>query len=333
MLNQVDEQVHQPRPNVVDRRSTGHPIQVRLDEPVVEPESRTRRRGLHASPAAYRCACPVRVRRFRVVARPRHARGPEQAALHDLPRFRHVEVGRHVADGEVEDAALAVELLPRHRHHDAVDPRRVLARERRRREHLDVRVDEHVVLLGVHPEVGEAFRDRIVALRDVHGVVDDAARVGRPRAAHHELVLGVVAEGVAQPAVPAGQAHAAADGVEQPLLLLGRDRAHRARPGPRARGSSSSRRRGTNRACWRSRRRTPARRATGAKTSTVCFGSWPAQPPHTISTFFLARLCLGRGRAARGGTRAPPRATTSSERRASETPMASVCHGVDDPPP
>lgn len=45
----------------------------------------------------------------------------------------------------------------------------------------------------------------------------------------HELVLRVAAERITQAAVPAGDAHAAADRIEQPLLLLRRELSHRER--------------------------------------------------------------------------------------------------------
>jgi hypothetical protein len=51
--------------------------------------------------------------------------------------------------------------------------------------------------------------------------------VGHPLAAGHELVGGIIAEGVAHAAVPPAEAHTGRDGVEQATLLLGRDRAHR----------------------------------------------------------------------------------------------------------
>ena len=73
-------------------------------------------------------------------------------------------------------------------------------------------VNVHVILLGVHGEIGEARGDRVDVVGDLNGVVDDAAGVGHPLPADHELVVGALAEGVAHAAVPAGKAHAGSHG-------------------------------------------------------------------------------------------------------------------------
>ena len=84
----------------------------------------------------------------------------------------------------------------------------------------------HEVLLGVHLEVAQTGHDRIIA-DDVHVVVDDAAGVADELPAHHELVLDVVAEGIAHAAVPAGAADPGAHGLQQARLLLDADPRHR----------------------------------------------------------------------------------------------------------
>ena len=154
-------------------------------------------------------------------------RRPEHPAALDLLRLGHVEVLGHVAQRGVEDAALAVHPLPAHRHGRAVDPGGGLdAGEGRGGQHLVARVHVHVVLLGLHGEVLQAFDDRVVVLRDVDRVVDDAVGVGDPLAADHELVVAVIAEGVAHAAVPASDADAARDGRQQAAALLLGDLAH-----------------------------------------------------------------------------------------------------------
>ena len=172
----------------------------------------------------------VRVGRLRVAARPFDPRGPQQAALHHLARLRHIEIGRGVAECRVEHAAFAVELLPRHRHHGTLDPRcRLRGRPAKGggRQHLDVWIDEHVVLLRTHPEVAQPAGDWIVPPREGHLVVEDPARVRRPRPAHHELVVRVGAERVGKPAVPSRHARAGPNRLEQPFLLVGRQLPHR----------------------------------------------------------------------------------------------------------
>ena len=71
-----------------------------------------------------------------------------------------------------------------------------------------------VVLLGDHVEVGEALRDG-VGVDDVHPIVTAIiAGMGHPLPASHELVLSLVAKGVAHPAMTAGQAGAGANRAE-----------------------------------------------------------------------------------------------------------------------
>ena len=81
--------------------------------------------------------------------------------------------------------------------------------------------------LSIELEIGEAAGDVVGAVGELDGVLGvEAAGVRHPLAAGHPLVAGVVAEGVAHPAVEPRQAHAAFDGFEQALLLLAADLAH-----------------------------------------------------------------------------------------------------------
>jgi len=134
-----------------------------------------------------------------------------------------------MAQGAIEHAALAPHALPCHRHHAALDPGGMLTAKGGGGQHLVRRVYVHVVLLGMHVEIAQPGHDGVLRLDDLHIVIDDPARVGHPLAAYHELVLGVVAEGIAHAAVPAGDPDASLDGIEEPLLLLAGDGAH----GPR----------------------------------------------------------------------------------------------------
>ena len=77
-----------------------------------------------------------------------------------------------------------------------------------------------VVLLGVHAEITQTGRDRVLTIGDLDRVVDDVAGVGDPLPADHELVLGAAAEGVGHPPVPAGNSGPAGNGVEQTAELL-----------------------------------------------------------------------------------------------------------------
>ena len=94
------------------------------------------------------------------------------------------------------------------------------------------------------------------------------------------------AERIAQAAVPARQADAAADRVEQPLLLLRRDLSHRARLDDQRQTLHLL---GVEIGVERIgdldvETLLPSQ---GAKMSTHCFGWWPSQPPQTMSTFFF----------------------------------------------
>jgi len=73
----------------------------------------------------------------------------------------------------------------------------------------------HIVLLGMHLKIVQILGDGIFVVGDIHLVVDDVARMGDPLPAYHELVFGVVPEGVGQSAVPAGKSHAAFDRFQQ----------------------------------------------------------------------------------------------------------------------
>ena len=117
-------------------------------------------------------------------------------------------------------------LLPHDRHRGTVDPGVHRAGEAGGREHLVVGVHVHQVLLALHLEVGEPRGDRVLVVGDVDLVVDDAPRVRHPVAADHVAVLGLLPVGVAEAAVPPGEAGAALDRVEQALERLLGDRAH-----------------------------------------------------------------------------------------------------------
>src|SRR4029450_10492223 len=97
---------------------------------------------------------------------------------------------------------------PHHRHHHAVDPRGVLAREGRCRQHVVGGIDVHVILLGAMLEAWDARHDRVVWPGHVDLVVDDAAGMGHPLSPPQELVLDRIAERIAHAAVVAAHADA-----------------------------------------------------------------------------------------------------------------------------
>src|SRR4029077_15740167 len=94
-------------------------------------------------------------------------------------------------------------LLPDHGHHDASDPRRVLAGEGRRGQYLVRGVDMQNVLVGSMLEALGARHDGIVRLRQIAPVVDDVAGMGDPLAAAEKLVIYRIAERIAHAAVMA----------------------------------------------------------------------------------------------------------------------------------
>lgn len=61
----------------------------------------------------------------------------------------------------------------------------------------------HVVLLGIHLEIGKPGRDRVIMADDFDFVRDDAPGMGDPLSPDHKLVFSVAPEGISQPAVPA----------------------------------------------------------------------------------------------------------------------------------
>ncbi len=81
-------------------------------------------------------------------------------------------------------------------------------------QHLVGGIHVHVILFRVHLEVGDAPRDGVLVVNDVDLVVRDVIGVGHPLATHHPLVIRVVPERVTHATVPAGNAHAASDGVQ-----------------------------------------------------------------------------------------------------------------------
>ena len=148
-------------------------------------------------------------------------------ALDDLAGLGDFEIRGDVPERCIEHPPLPVKLLPDDGHDRAHGPGGVLARERGRGQDLDARVDVHEVLLGLHVKARlEAPGDGIGRVGEVDVVVDDAARMGDPLAADHELVLDGGAVGIAQAAVPAGQADAALDGLFEVALLVARDVGH-----------------------------------------------------------------------------------------------------------
>ena len=72
---------------------------------------------------------------------------------------------------------------------------------------------------NIQDSEGQVFNRRL-RIGDVDVVIDDPARMGHPLASDHELVFDGLAMGVAEAAVPAGQADAALHRLlEVPLLL------------------------------------------------------------------------------------------------------------------
>ncbi|BCJ70247.1 hypothetical protein Prubr_72680 [Polymorphospora rubra] len=108
-------------------------------------------------------------------------------------------------------------------------------------QHVDVVVGQHPVLLGDQVEVGEPGDDRMVRRggADVDGVRDEvvllaldrlvrrAAGMAGELAADQVQVVGAVAVGVGDAAVPTGQAGAGRDRRTQPGQLVRTDPAHR----------------------------------------------------------------------------------------------------------
>ena len=114
-----------------------------------------------------------------------------------------------MAERGIEHPALAIALLPDHRHHDTIDPGRVLAGEGRGRQHLVGGIDMHVILLGPVLEALQARHDRIIRLGHVDLVVDDVAGMRHPLAAAEKLIVHRIAERIAHAAVMAGEPDAA----------------------------------------------------------------------------------------------------------------------------
>src|SRR6478736_192350 len=111
-----------------------------------------------------------------------------------------------MAERGVKYPALAITLLPNHRHDDALDPGRVLAGEGRRGQHLVGGIDMHVILLGPVLEAFEARHDRIIRPGQIDLVVDDVAGMRHPLAATEKLIVDRIAEGIAHAAMMARKA-------------------------------------------------------------------------------------------------------------------------------
>src|SRR3954468_21274696 len=112
------------------------------------------------------------------------ARRPAHTLTYEARHLRRCELLGLVSDRDVEHPSLAELLDVRGRHCDAVEPRQMLASERRRCQHVDGWVDEHVVLLGRDPEIVDALGDWMLA-------VDDLDLVGHA----HALAARVFDEG------------------------------------------------------------------------------------------------------------------------------------------
>src|SRR5687768_12129510 len=102
-----------------------------------------------------------------------------------------------MAERGIEDTPPAISPLPGDRHDDTLDPRQMLTRERRGREHFVRRINVHVVLLRPVGEALEAAADRILWFHNVDAVVDHVAGMRNPLAATHELVFDGFAERIA----------------------------------------------------------------------------------------------------------------------------------------
>ena len=129
--------------------------------------------------------------------------------------------------------------------------------------------------------------DRVVGPRDVDAVVDDVAGVGDPLAAAHELVFDRLAERVAHAAVIAGEADAAAHGPGEVRHLVLLDLRHRVDRHDQAQVVDARGRR-------RPRRGLQAHLealfpSMSATIAAPCSGSWPLQPPQTMSA---SRICF-----------------------------------------
>ena len=61
---------------------------------------------------------------------------------------------------------------------------------------------------------------------NIHAVVDDIAGMRHPLPADHELVFGIVAEGIGHATVPTAQPDPALDRIQQPFFLIIRNRPH-----------------------------------------------------------------------------------------------------------
>ena len=99
--------------------------------------------------------------------------------------------------------------------------------ERRRGQHLVAGIGVHVVLLRLHREILQPLRDRILLIRHLHLVADDAAGMVDPLTARHELVARVVPESIAHAAVPTRHVRTIEHRLVQSLPLRTRDLAHR----------------------------------------------------------------------------------------------------------
>jgi len=84
-------------------------------------------------------------------------------------------------------------------------------------------IGEHVVLLGVvDHEIIEPGEHRMVAIGNFHQVIHaPVRRMGDELATRQQVVIPFGAEGVAHPAMPAGEADPGRDGCAEPLHRLG----------------------------------------------------------------------------------------------------------------
>ena len=200
------------------------------------------------------------------------------------------------------------------------------AREGGGGEHLDRRVDVHVVLLGAVVEVLDAGHHRVVRPGHLDPVVDDVAGVRDPLAAAHELVARRGAKGIRHAAVVAAEPDAALDRAAQIVELGPLDRRHGA--DRHDQGELVQRRIGERGGCRVSTAHGEARLAQQAGDDLrACLGlvPLPAAPHHQRLLLDLGHLCppsLTPARRPRG--RVPARAGRATRLATATMPAPSL---------
>ena len=156
---------------------------------------------------------------------------PEHAAAHDLlGRGRIVKDVVGMAERGVENAAVSPFFRPDDRHIDGLVGAVIISRlrEARRRQNFNGRIDVQVILLAANVKILDSLDDRAGRVSaDLHGVVDNPARMRHPVGAGHKLPFDVLAEGVAHSAVIAGQSRPGGDGSADVTAQLARQIAPR----------------------------------------------------------------------------------------------------------